>query len=241
MNDPQHQTSPKSIRPAAAALVYSTCGLTGMTKLIGAFRDSCKRVYKYPPLLCLFKAVLSATQVLWTLNAGLCLSVYGAASLGVLVHTFRFIYRAKQPYGKAWRAIWVRVMTAFFRCHHPQVNNKTSLLHSNCSWNVWLWRLKAHRSSETSNTTQLKQLHIPEELSPKQRRYQNLKCSSACLTLGYCPRIYLEKLSQDINEDHMTFGFILETRISVVWSTSAPVFRQQSAEQIWKFYFCRIK
>jgi len=43
------------------------CGLTdrrmGMMKLTGAFRDSCKRAYKYPPLLCLFKAVLSATHI----------------------------------------------------------------------------------------------------------------------------------------------------------------------------------
>jgi hypothetical protein len=35
----------------------------GMTKLTGALRHSYKRAYKYPPLLCLFKAVLSATQI----------------------------------------------------------------------------------------------------------------------------------------------------------------------------------
>ena len=163
---------------------------------------------------------------MWTLNAGLCLSVHDAASLDVLVHTFRFIFGAKQTYGEAWRVIWVRVMTAFFRCHHPQVNNTTSLPHCNCSWNAWLWRLKPHRSSKTSNTTHLKQLHISEELSPQQRRYQNLRCSSACPTLGCCPRKCLEKLSQDINENQMAFRFVLEARISVVWSTSAPVFRQ---------------
>jgi len=50
MNDPQHQISPKSIRPPAAALVLymRADGYTdrrmGMTKLTGAFRDSCKSV-----------------------------------------------------------------------------------------------------------------------------------------------------------------------------------------------------
>ena len=147
----------------------------------------------------------SLNDVSWTRNEALCLPLYGAASLGVLVLTFGFIFRAKQLYGKAWRVIWLRVMTAFFRCHHPQLNNTTSLPHGSCSCNAWLWRLKPYRSSETSNTTHLKQLRIPEELSPQKHRYQNLRYSSACPSLGYCPRICLEKLSQNINVDQMAF------------------------------------
>jgi hypothetical protein len=69
-----------------------------MTKLTAVFATHAKA----PINIRLFFAYLRPfcqlhrlNDVLWTPNAGLCLPVYSAAPLGVLVSTFRFIFRDK--------------------------------------------------------------------------------------------------------------------------------------------------
>jgi len=70
-------------------------GLTKLTAVFATHANSPTNIRLFFVYLRPFCQLHRLNDVLWTRNAGLCLPVYGAASLGVLVQTFRFIFRAK--------------------------------------------------------------------------------------------------------------------------------------------------